>query len=272
MKCKGFLLGGTAGRTTLNGEGLQHQDGHSHLIANAFPAIRCYDPAYAYESATIVMEGMREMYERDHEVMYYITLHNENYKMPAMPVGSEEGIIKGIYRVNSVDAGSGSAKVQIFGSGAILRCALGAQQILAEKYGVSSNVWSVTSYKTLWTEANDCEHWNLLHPGETPRKSYLEKTLEGEQGPFIATSDNVRMVAQQIEPWVPGDYYVLGCDGVGRSDRRVRLRRHFEVDAECTALAALTQLAKQGKFDAAKLPQVIKDLGIDPEKANPVST
>ena len=271
MKCKGFLVGGTAGRTTLNGEGLQHQDGHSHLIASSFPGIRCYDPAYAYETATIVMEGMREMFERDQEVMYYITLHNENYKMPAMPAGAEEGIIKGMYRVSSVDAGSGSPKVQIFGSGAILRSALGAQQILAEKYGVSSNVWSVTSYKALWTEANDCRHWNLLHPGETPRKSFLEKTLEGEQGPFIATSDNVRLVAQQIEPWVPGDYYVLGCDGVGRSDTRARLRRHFEVDAECTALAALTQLSKQGKFDAGRLPQVVKDLGIDAEKANPVS-
>jgi len=272
MKCKGFLLGGTAGRTTLNGEGLQHQDGHSHLIANAFPGIRCYDPAYAYETATIVMEGMRAMYERNDEVMYYITLHNENYKMPAMPAGSEEGIIKGMYKLSTVDAGSGSSKVQIFGSGAILNCALDSQKLLAEKYGVSSNVWSVTSYKTLWTEANACEHWNLLHPGEKPRKSYLEMALEGEQGPFIATSDNVRLVAQQIDPWVPGGLYTLGCDGVGRSDRRVRLRRHFEVDAECTTLAALTQLAKLGKFDAKKLPQVVKDLDINPDKANPVST
>ena len=271
MKCKGFLMGGTAGRTTLNGEGLQHQDGHSHLIASAFPGIRCYDPAYAYEIATIVLDGMREMYERDQEVMYYITLHNENYKMPAMPAGVEEGIIKGMYKVSSVDAGNGAPKVVLFGSGAILRCALDAQKMLAEKYGVSSNVYSVTSYKTLWTEANDCEHWNLLHPSETPRKSYLETLLADETGPFISTSDNVRLVGQQIEPWVPGPYYVLGCDGVGRSDRRARLRRHFEVDAECTTLAALTQLAKQGKFDAKKLPQVIKDLGIDPEKGNPVS-
>ena len=176
-----------------------------------------------------------------------------------------------MYTVAAVAAGGAAPRVQLFGSGAILRCALGAQKILAEKYGVSSNVWSVTSYKTLWTEANACEHWNLLHPGEPRRKSYLETVLQGEQGPFIATSDNVRLVAQQIDPWVPGDYYVLGCDGVGRSDTRPRLRRHFEVDAECTALAALTRLAAQGKFDKSRLPQVVKDLGIDPEKANPVA-
>jgi pyruvate dehydrogenase E1 component len=269
MRCKGFMLGGTAGRTTLNGEGLQHQDGHSHMFATAFPNVRAYDPAYAYETAVIVMHGMKEMYERDQQVIYYITLHNENYHMPAMPAGAEEGIVKGMYHVSTVDAGAKAPQVQLFGSGAILREALGAQKILAEKYGVSSKVWSVTSYKELWRDAQACERWNLLNPGEPQRQSYIGKLLANEQGPFIATSDNVRLVAEQVSPFVPGGLYCLGTDGMGRSDRRDRLRRHFEVDAQCTTLAALSQLAKQGKFDAKKLKDVVKDLGIAPDKVDP---
>ncbi|HEX3871177.1 MAG TPA: pyruvate dehydrogenase (acetyl-transferring), homodimeric type, partial [Pirellulales bacterium] len=214
MRCKGFLLGGTAGRTTLNGEGLQHQDGHSHLIATAFPSIRTYDPAYAYETAVIVMHGMREMYEEGLEAMYYVTLHNENYRMPAMPEGCDEGIVRGMYRVGTVDAGSKSARVQLFGSGAILREALRAQEILASKFQVSSDAWSVTSYKELRRDAQAAERWNMLHPAEKPRKSYLETVLEGVEGPFIASSDNVRLVAEQIDPWVPGGLFALGTDGL----------------------------------------------------------
>ncbi len=269
MRCKGFLLGGTAGRTTLNGEGLQHQDGHSHLIATAFPSIRTYDPAYAYETAVIVMHGLREMYEQGVEAMYYITLHNENYTMPAMPEGSADGIVRGMYHCSNVDAGSGKPRVQLFGSGAILREALRAQKILAEKYQVSSDVWSVTSYKELRRDAQATERWNMLHPGEKPRKAYVETLLEGREGPFIASSDNVRLVAEQIDPWIPGGLYALGTDGLGRSELRAHLRRHFEVDAECITLAALTQLARRDKFPRTELKKVVSTLGIDPEKVDP---
>ena len=270
MRCKGFMLGGTAGRTTLNGEGLQHQDGHSHLIASAFPTVRAYDPAFAYETAVIVMDGLRELYERGAECIYYITLHNENYRMPAMPAGAEEGIVRGMYKFSTVDAGANSPRVQLFGSGAILREAIRASEILATKYGVSSNVWSVTSYKTLCKEAHACEHWNLFHPNETPRRSYLEQVLEGEKGPFIATSDNVRLVSEQITRWVPGGLYALGTDGLGRSDTRERLRRHFEIDAECVTIAALSQLAQRGLFDRGRLSAAVRELSIDPEKADPL--
>ncbi|HWA97274.1 MAG TPA: pyruvate dehydrogenase (acetyl-transferring), homodimeric type [Pirellulales bacterium] len=269
MRAKGFLLGGTAGRTTLNGEGLQHQDGHSHLFASAFPMVRAYDPAYAYETAVIIMDGMREMYEEDFQGMYYVTLHNENYRMPAMPEGSADGIVRGMYRLSQVDAGSDRPRVQLFGSGAILREALRAQKLLAEKYQVSSDVWSVTSYKQLRTEAQAARRWNLLHPNEPARKSYLERVLEGVEGPCIASSDNVRLVAEQIDAWVPGGLYALGTDGMGRSDRRDRLRRHFEVDAECIAIAALAELAERGKFPRQHLAEAIGALGVDPNKIDP---
>jgi pyruvate dehydrogenase E1 component len=269
-RAKGFMLGGTAGRTTLNGEGLQHQDGHSHLFAMAYPTVRAYDPAYAYETAYIVLEGLREMYQEGKDAIYYITLHNENYRMPTMPAGAEEGILKGIYKVSTVDLGENKAKVQLFGSGPILREALRAQQILAEKYDISSNAWSLTSYSLLRRDAQSCERWNLLHPDETPRKSYVEQVLEGEQGPFIASSDYQRAVSEQIHPWVPGGLYCLGTDGLGRSDLRVNLRRHFEVDAENIVVAALRQLALLGKVDHAIIGRAIKDLGIDPEKIDPM--
>ena len=268
-RARGFLLGGTAGRTTLNGEGLQHQDGHSHLIASAFPTVRAYDPAYAYETAVITMDGLKRMYEDGEDWIYYVTLHNENYLMPAMPAGVEEGIVRGMYPLSSVDAGGAAPTVQLLGSGAILREALRAQSILAEKYGVSSTVWSVTSYKELWREAEAVARWNLLHPDEPPRRSHLEQMVEGRPGPWIATSDNVRAVAMQIDPWIPGGLLALGTDGLGRSDLRVRLRRHFEVDAECTVLLALSGLKRQGQCAHVRLADVIRDLGINPEKANP---
>jgi pyruvate dehydrogenase E1 component len=270
-RAKGFMLGGTAGRTTLNGEGLQHQDGHSLLFSMAYPTVRSYDPAYSYEIAIIVLDGMRRMYQEGEDAIYYITLENENYQMPAMPKGVEEGVIKGMYKLSTVDAGSGRPGVQLLGSGAILREVLRAQKILAEKYQVSSNVWSVTSYTELRREAQSMERWNALNPDAEPRRSYLEKILTGEQGPFISSSDYVRAVAEQIHPWVPGGLYVLGTDGLGRSELREHLRRHFEIDAENVVLASLRQLAAQGKFDRTKLAAVVKELGLDPNHVDPMT-
>ena len=269
-RAKGFLLGGTAGRTTLNGEGLQHEDGHSHLFSMAYPTVRSYDPCYAYETAVIVMEGMRRMYEEGDNVMYYMTLYNENYKMPAMPAGVEEGIIRGIYKLAKVDARAKRPKVNLFGSGTILREVLRAQQILADRYKISSQAWSVTSYTELRRDAQACDRWNMLHPTEKPRQSYLEQILAGEEGPFIASSDYIRAIAEQVSPWVPGGLTALGTDGLGRSETREHLRRHFEVDAECITLATLRQLAGRKQFDQGQLAKAIKDLGIHPDKIDPM--
>ncbi|HEV7224975.1 MAG TPA: pyruvate dehydrogenase (acetyl-transferring), homodimeric type, partial [Pirellulales bacterium] len=269
-RAKGFLLGGTAGRTTLNGEGLQHEDGHSHLFSMAYPTVRSYDPCYAYETAVIVMEGMRRMYEEGDNVMYYMTLYNENYKMPAMPAGVEEGIVRGIYKLAAVDAGAKRPKVNLFGSGTILREVLRAQQILADRYKISSQAWSVTSYTELRRDAQSCDRWNMLHPGEKPRQAYLEQVLAGEEGPFIASSDYIRAIAEQVSPWVPGGLMALGTDGLGRSETREHLRRHFEVDAECITLATLRQLAERKQFDPGQLAKAIKDLGILPDKIDPM--
>jgi pyruvate dehydrogenase E1 component len=264
-RAKGFILGGTFGRTTLNGEGLQHQDGHSLLNAIAFPTVRAYDPAYGYEAAVIIFDGLKRLYEDNETAMYYITLQNENYEMPEMPTGCEEGIIRGMYKVSSLEV-EGSNRAQLFGSGAILRQALKAQTILAEKYQISSDVWSVTSYTELRRDAQECKRWNLLHPTQPPRVSYVERALEGIAGPCVASSDNVRALPEQIAEWVPGGLYALGTDGMGRSESRGALRRHFEVDAECITLATLYQLHKQGKCDSQLVAQAVKDLGIDPEK------
>ena len=264
MRAKGFLLGGTAGRTTLNGEGLQHQDGHSLINAMAFPTVRAYDPAYTYETAVIIFDGLKRLYEDNETAIYYITLENENYLMPEKPPGCEEGIVRGMYRVSITDA-EGS-RVQLFGSGPILRETLRAADILADKYGVASDVWSVTSYTQLRREAQECERWNMLNPGKKPRRSYVEEQLDHVDGPVIAASDYMRALAEQIDPWVPGGLFALGTDGMGRSESREALRRHFEVDAESIAIATLYQLSQRGKFDGKKLAKVVKDLGIDPEK------
>ena len=270
-RTKGFMLGATAGRTTLGGEGLQHQDGHSHLLSSSFPTVRSYDPAYQYEIAVIILDGMRRMYQEQEDCMYYITLQNEAYRHPAMLEGIERGIVKGMYKLHHKSAGEGRPQVQLLGSGALLREAIRAQEILAEKYQVSSNVWSVTSYTELSREAQSVERWNLLHPLEAQRQSYLSEVLTGEEGPFISTSDNVRAVAKQIDAYVPGGLYALGTDGLGRSENRAPLRRHFEVDAECVVVASLAQLVERGQFDRQQLAQAIQDLGIDPEKADPLT-
>ncbi len=269
MRAKGFLIGGTAGRTTLNGEGLQHQDGHSLLNAIAYPTVRAYDPAFAYEVVVIVMEGLKRMYQDGDECIYYLMCENEAYDHPKMPKGCENGIIKGMYKYKSREVKNAKARVQLFGSGAILNCALAAQELLAKKYHIASDVWSVTSYTQLRREAADCDRWNMLHPTESPKKSYLHETLEGVEGPFIAASDYVRALGEQLTPWVPGDYYVLGTDGMGRSETRSTLRRHFEVDAESITIATLSRLCKAGLFTPGEVGDAINDLGFDAEKPNP---
>jgi pyruvate dehydrogenase E1 component len=271
MRARGFILGGTAGRTTLAGEGLQHQDGNSQLNALAFPNLQAYDPCYAYEMAVIVLDGIRRMYYEEEDIYYYITLMNENYEMPILPLGSTEGICKGMYRISSRALGPDSPQVQLLGSGAILREALRAQDILESKFGVSSNVYSVTSYKNLLYDGKACQRWNRLHPGETPRQAYVSQVLEGQSGPVIAASDYVTSVPLSIGPWVPQRYTALGCDGFGRSEARKELRRFFEVDAENIALAALSELADQGKFCRDKLSAAVTQLGLNPEKPNPVT-
>lgn len=269
-RTKGFMIGGTAGRTTLAGEGLQHQDGHSPLIASAFPTVRAYDPAFAYETTTIVLDGMRRMYEELEDAIYYITVYNENYRHPPMPEGVEEGIIRGMYKFASRDAGAGRPRVQLLGSGAILREAIRASEILAEHFNVSSNVWSVTSYNELARDAQAAERWNMLHPTGKPRRSYIEELLADEQGPFISASDYVQALAEQITSYVPGGLFTLGTDGFGRSDVRPQLRRHFEVDAESIAVAALYQLSKVGQIEPKCVGRAIKELKIDPEKIEPL--
>jgi pyruvate dehydrogenase E1 component len=270
MRCRGFLLGGTAGRTTLAGEGLQHQDGNSHLNALAFPRVMAYDPCYAYELSVIVLDGIRKMYYEDLDVFYYITLMNENYEMPILPLGSTEGITKGIYRLCERDLGPKHVHVRLLGSGAILRETLRAQDLLEQKFGVASSVYSVTSYKNLYYDGRECDRWNRLHPGETPRRPYVEQALSGVPGPIVAASDYIAAVPQAIGPWVGADYTVLGTDGFGRSEARADLRRFFEVDAENIALTALERLARKGKYPREKLAEAIKVLGLDADKPNQV--
>jgi pyruvate dehydrogenase E1 component len=270
MRAKGFMIGGTAGRTTLNGEGLQHQDGHSLLNAIAFPTVRAYDPAFVYETAIIVLDGMKKLYEDGETAIYYITVENENYEMPEMPEGVAEGIVKGIYKYTSVKAKGSQHRVQLLGSGAILNSVISAAKILADEFSISSDVWSATSYTELRRQAADCRRWNMLHPTKKPKKSYLEKQFKGTKGPVIAASDYVRAVPEQIDPWVPGGLLALGTDGMGRSETRPALRRYFEVDAECIAIAALYQLHQRGDISAEIVEGAIGQLGVDPEKINPL--
>jgi pyruvate dehydrogenase E1 component len=267
-KGRGFLLGATAGRTTLAGEGLQHDDGHSHVLASTVPNVRAYDPAYAYEVAAIVREGLRAMVERDEDCFYYITLYNENYAMPPMPEGAEEGIVRGMYRLRA--AGTGGAKrATLLGSGPILREVLRAADLLSERFGVEADVFGVTSWQRLREEALETERWNRLHPAEAPRVSYVERTLAGAPGPFVAATDFMKLVPDMIARWIPGDFVPLGTDGYGLSDTREALRRHFEVNAEHIAAAALSALASRGSLPPAEAASAIRSLGIDPERGDP---
>jgi pyruvate dehydrogenase E1 component len=268
IRAKGFLLGATAGRTTLNGEGLQHQDGHSLLHASTIPTCLPYDPAFGFELAVIVADGLRRMYVEGEDIFYYLSLYNENHAMPTMPAGVENGILKGLYKFKPGPEGK-KLKAHILGSGPIINSALKAQEILAERYGVSADVWSATSYKLLRTDAIRCQRWNMLHPTQPPRKSYVEDLLAKEQGAFIAVSDNVRTVPDQIAPWVPGGLFTLGTDGFGRSDTRARLRRFFEIDTESTVIGTLYALAEKGLVEREVVAKAIKDLGVDPEKVFP---
>ena len=271
MGAKGFLIGGTAGRTTLNGEGLQHQDGHSLLNASAYPFVRSFDPAFHYETAVIIFDGLRRLYQEGETAIYYIMAENANYEMLPMPEGVEQAICKGLYKFREVHASNPQHTVQLFGSGAIMQCVLRAQEILAEKYHVSSSVWSATSYTELARDAQVAARWNRLHPTASEKKtSYLATVLQGIEGPIIAASDYVRAYMEQIREFLPTDYLVLGTDGLGRSDTRETLRRHFEVDAESIVIAALDQLAKRGAMDHADVAAAIKDLDYDPDKINPL--
>jgi pyruvate dehydrogenase E1 component len=271
QRCRGFLLGGTAGRTTLMGEGLQHQDGHSLLHAATVPNAISYDPAFAYEIALIVQDGIRRMYADGESVYYYLTLYNENYPMEPMPAGAAEGILKGLYRFRaaSLKASKARSRVHLFGSGPILRHALQAQELLADRHGIAADVWNVTSYTELRRDALACERWNRLHPTQPRRQSYLESVLAGEKGVFIAASDFMKSLADSIARWVPGGLMPLGTDGFGRSENRASLRRFFEVDAECITVAALEQLSRRGEVPAEQVAKAIQELGIDPEKADP---
>jgi pyruvate dehydrogenase E1 component len=267
---RGFLLGGTAGRTTLNGEGLQHEDGHSHVHASTVPSCVAYDVAFAYELAAIVERGLERMLHDEENVFYYITLQNENYPMPPMPEGAKEGILRGIYKFRPAEARFKN-HVQLFGSGSIMNEVLRAQKLLADRFDVSSDVWGVTSYQQLRRDALSAERHNRLHPTDQPQVPYLARALEGAKGPFIAASDYMKIVPEQITRWIPGRFVPLGTDGFGMSDTREALRRHFEVDAENVALAALDALRAENRVDAAIIERAIEELGIDPDKIDPSS-
>ena len=268
IRSKGFLLGATAGRTTLNGEGLQHQDGHSQLAASAVPTLSAYDPAFAYELATIVWDGLRRMYVEGEELFYYLTLYNENMPMPAMPEGCRQGILEGLYKFQAGPSGM-KRRAHLLGSGPLIQEALAAQKILAERYKVSADVWSATSYKRLRAGALETRRWNMLHPTAQPKQSYLESILQLEKGVFVAVSDYMRSVPEQIAPWVPGGLFALGTEGFGRSDSRANLRRFFEVDAPMTVIAVLYSLAQRGEFPPAEVEKAIRDLQVNPEKLHP---
>jgi pyruvate dehydrogenase E1 component len=272
MRCRGFLLGGTAGRTTLAGEGLQHQDGNSHVLALPIPTLWAYDPAFAYEIAVIIQDGIRRMYKDGENIFYYITVMNEAYAMPPMPPGPEvrDGILKGMYQYRVSENKESKLRAQIFGSGAILREALKAQDTLQEKYGVAADVWSVTSYKALYIDGINTERWNLLHPTEKPRVPYISQCLNDAPGVLVAATDYLKALPNLVGKWLPRRLAALGTDGFGRSDGREALRNFFEVDSRFITLATLYELLQDGKIDVAVVKKAIQDLGIDTEKANPL--
>ena len=270
MQSRGFLIGGTAGRTTLAGEGLQHQDGHSLVAASTVPNCHSYDPTYAYELAVIVQDGLRRMIGEQEDVFYYITCMNENYVQPPMPAGVEDGILRGMYLLD-VNESPGKIRVQLMGSGTILREVIAAGELLMDDFGIPADVWSVTSFNELRRDALEVERWNHLHPDEPQRKTYVEQCFGNRAGPYVAATDYMKIVADQIQGWVPGNFYSLGTDGYGRSDARKALREHFEVDRRFIAITALNALAEDGVLDQKTVGQAIKKYGIDPDRPDPVT-
>ena len=271
IQARGFMIGGTAGRTTLNGEGLQHQDGHSLILANTIPTCITYDPTYAYEMAVILHDGMKRMYQDKENCFYYITAMNENYQHPEMPEGVEEGILKGIYKLKGASKKTAKKKVQLLGSGTILREVEAAADILREEHGVDSDIWSVTSANELTRDGLKADRWNRLHPGQKPRKAYITEQLEKSDGPFIISTDYMKAYSEQLRAYIPGAYHVLGTDGFGRSDSREKLRYFFEVDRYFVTVAALKALADEGKVDVKDVTAAMKKYGIDPEKTDPTT-
>jgi pyruvate dehydrogenase E1 component len=273
MRCKGFLIGATAGRTTLSGEGLQHQDGHSHLLAYPVPNLLAYDPAFGYELAVIIREGIRRMYEAGEDIFYYLTVTNQNYAMPPLPDGDgiKEGILQGMYLVQRTDNPHATLRAQLFGSGAIMNEVLAAQRLLAERYGVAADVWSITSYKELRREALEVERWNMLHPTQPMRQSYLTRCLADAPGVFVVASDYVKTLPDSLARWFPKPPVSLGTDGFGRSDGRKALRDFFEVDARHITFATLSALACEERLDVTVVQQAMRELEINPDKVNPMT-
>jgi pyruvate dehydrogenase E1 component len=268
-RCRGFLLGGTSGRTTLAGEGLQHQDGNSHLLAYPVPNLLAYDPAFAYELAVIVEEGIRRMYIQGESIFYYLTVMNETYPMPAMPEGSREGILKGMYKFKPADNKPSTLSAQLLGSGAILPEVLKAQTTLQENYGVAADVWSITSYKELYRDGNACERWNMLHAAEPPRVPYVAQCLADAPGVLVAASDYVKALPNSIAKWCPRPLVALGTDGFGRSEGRRSLRDFFEVDARFVTLATLQALAREKQIGADVVQKAMQEMEISAAKADP---
>jgi pyruvate dehydrogenase E1 component len=269
IQARGFLIGGTSGRTTLAGEGLQHQDGHSHLFAQFIPNCVSYDPTFAYELAVIIQDGLRRMFQEQENVFYYVTTLNENYHHPAMPEGAREGILKGLYLFRRGE-GDGP-RVQLLGCGAILREVIAAAELLRDDWGVTADLWAAPGINGLAREGQDATRWNLLHPDQPPRQSYVETCLDGHPGPVVAATDYLKLYAEQLRPFIPRRYLVLGTDGFGRSDTRVRLRRHFEVNRHYVAVAALKLLAEEGATPVARVSEAIRKYGIDADKPNPAT-
>src|SRR5256886_6823261 len=268
-RARGFLRGGTAGRTTLAGEGLQHQDGNSQLFALAYPNCVSYDPAFAYEIAVIIQDGIRRMYVDQESIFYYLTVMNEQYAMPEMPKGAQDGILKGMYKFRAASNAGAPLRAQLFGSGAILPEVIKAQEILESKYNVSADVWSVTSYTELYREGHACERWNMLHPTEATRVPYVTRCLKDASGVLVAASDYVKAMPDSIDRWLPRPLLTLGTDGFGRSESRAALRDFFEVDYRYIVVGALAALARDGKIEASVVEQAIKAHNLNPEKANP---